>query len=231
MKGFWTKNKYKIFTAILLIIMLFAFEEYIVKYAHLFKEPEKIKDIILSYGHYSSLAFIVLQIIQIVFFFIPGEFVQIIGGYIFGSFGGFLYSIIGITIGSILTFGIARLIGRKSVEKMVFKNDKWLFKKLDQIKKDNKKLKELVFIMYLIPGIPKDILGYICGVTKLTLKEFLIISVCGRMPALLVSCFFGDKFSKDNMILLIIIGVLCIAILAVSIVKGKAFISEYGENK
>lgn len=230
MKKFWENYKYTIMTILVLVIMVVAFWEYMVEFAPLFKKPQLLKEMILSYGGYSYLAFIALQVVQIIFFFIPGEFVQMLGGYIFGSIPAFIYSIIGITIGSAITFMVARLLGKKSIEKIVFKNDKWLFKKLDELKKNPKKLKELVFIMYLLPGVPKDILGYICGVTPLSLKEFLLISVIARMPALFLSIFFGHKFSRENIVMLVIIAVIAGIVIFLSILKGKKFISEYGSK-
>ncbi|CDG00560.1 TVP38/TMEM64 family protein [Clostridium chauvoei] len=229
-KDFLHKNKYKIVGIIFLLGLLICFFEYYQKYAVFFRNPESIKNMILGYGKYSFIAYIVLQFLQIVVFFIPGELVQIAGGYIFGSFEGFLLSFIGILIGSVFSFLVARILGKPFVEKIVFKDDKWIFKKIEEIKKDKKKFKELVFIMYLIPGIPKDILGYICGITTLSLREFTIISMIGRTPALFISCFFGDKMSLDNLWILISIGIVVGLIFIISLIKGKKFISDYGNK-
>ncbi|GAB6169123.1 TVP38/TMEM64 family protein [Clostridium carnis] len=223
-------HKFKILAVLGVAILIACLYDYKVQYAEFFRNPEKIKTLILSYGNYSFLAYIGLQILQIIVFFIPGELVQIAAGYIFGSLWGFVLSFIGIAIGSALSFMAARVLGKRFVEKMVFKDDKWIFRKIEEMKKNKKQFKELVFIMYLIPGIPKDILGYICGVTTLSLKEFLIISMIGRTPALFISCFFGDKISKDNALMLIIIGILCCLIFLISILKGKKFISDYGKR-
>lgn len=200
------------------------------EYAHYFRNPEELRELILSFGNYSFLAYIGIQILQIIIFFIPGELVQIAGGYIFGSLGGYLLSFVGILIGSVFSFLLARILGKRFVEKIVFREDRWLFKKIDEIKKHPGKFKKLVFIMYLIPGIPKDILGYICGVTDISLKDFIVISMLGRTPALFISCFFGDNISKDNLIMLVIIGILCGVVFIFSIVKGKKFISDFGKK-
>ena len=87
-----------------------------------------------------------------------------------------------------------------------------------------------MFIMYLIPGIPKDILGYICGVTDISLKDFIIISMIGRTPALFISCFFGHNISKDNLIMLVVIGIICGVVFIFSIFKGKKIIADFGKN-
>lgn len=200
------------------------------EYAHYFSNPEELRKLILSFGSYSFLAYIAIQISQIIIFFIPGELVQIAGGYIFGALGGYLLSFVGILIGSAFSFLLARILGKRFVEKIVFSEDRWLFRKIEEMKKHPGKFKKLVFIMYLIPGIPKDILGYICGVTDISLKDFIVISMLGRTPALFISCFFGDNISKDNLIMLVTIGILCGVVLIFSIVKGKKFIADFGKK-
>ena len=226
-KKFIDKQKNNIIIILILLALILVFREYLMKYAHYFRNPEEIKNLILSFGSYSFLAYIVIQISQIIIFFIPGELVQIAGGYIFGALNGYILSFIGILLGSAFSFLLARILGKRFVEKIVFSEDKWLFKKIEEMKKNPDKFKKLVFIMYLIPGIPKDILGYICGVTDIKLKDFLVISMLGRTPALFISCFFGHNISKDNLIMLIAISVLCGVIFIFSIVKGKKFINNF----
>lgn len=226
-KKFIDKQKNNIIIIFILLALILVFREYLMKYAHYFRNPEEIKNLILSFGSYSFLAYIVIQISQIIIFFIPGELVQIAGGYIFGALNGYILSFIGILIGSAFSFLLARILGKRFVEKIVFSEDKWLFKKIEEMKKNPEKFKKLVFIMYLIPGIPKDILGYICGVTDIKLKDFLVISMLGRTPALFISCFFGHNIFKDNLIMLIAISVLCGVVFIFSIVKGKKFINNF----
>lgn len=229
-KNFIKKQKNKILGIAIILILILVFKQYLREYAHYFRNPEELRSLILSFGNYSFLAYIGIQIAQIIVFFIPGELVQIAGGYIFGALGGYILSFIGILIGSIFSFLLARILGKKFVEKIVFREDKWMFKKIDEMRKHPEKFKKLVFIMYLIPGIPKDILGYICGVTEISLKDFVIISMIGRSPALFISCFFGNNISKDNTVMLVIIGIVCGAIFILSVMKGKKFIGDFGKN-
>lgn len=180
------------------------------KWVHFISDPEKIRALVLSYGHYSVLAFVALQILQIIIFFIPGEVVQFAGGYIFGPYLSFLLCIIGVIIGSAVTFSISRKFGKPLLEKIVHKDSLWIIKKLEaakhhrEEKHPNRKKhpKTIIFILYMIPGIPKDILGYISGIADISLKDFLIVSTVGRAPALFMSCFFGDKLDiiKDKIL-------------------------------
>lgn len=227
--NFIKKQKNKIIGIVIFLILLVALRKYIVEYAHYFRNPEDLRALILSFGNYSFLAYIGIQILQIIFFFIPGEFVQIAGGYIFGALNGYILSFVGILIGSALSFLLARVLGKRFVEKIVFSEDKWMFKKMEEMKKHPGSFKKLIFIMYLIPGIPKDILGYICGITYISLKNFLIISMLGRTPALFISCFFGDNISSKNIVMLIVIGLVCVIIFIISIIKGRKFIANFGK--
>ena len=208
------KKKYIKWTVIIiaLIAILVPIFMNIDKWIHFLSDPNQIKELVLSYGHYSTLVFVILQILQIIIFFIPGEVVQFAGGYIFGPYLSFLLCIIGVVIGSAITFSISRKFGKPLLEKIVHKDSLWIVRKLEDAKHHreekhpNKKKKRhpktIIFILYMIPGIPKDILGYISGIADISLKEFLIVSTIARSPALFVSCFFGDKLEviKDKIL-------------------------------
>ncbi|WP_160675203.1 TVP38/TMEM64 family protein [Clostridium sp. C8-1-8] len=240
MKEKLKKYKYHIIVGILLLIILAIFYKYYAKYIDVFTDVRKLKAKLISYGPYSWLAFLVMQIMQIVIFIIPGEIVQVAAGYIFGPWIGFALSLLGAVIGSAITFVISQKLGKPFVEKLVSDKDLWLLKKLDHYKaghseknkadksekEKHKSLRRIVFLLYIIPGIPKDILGYICGITSLSLKEFLIISNIARTPMLFVSIFFGHNLSRKKIVLLVaIIGVVCILVL-IGVLVGKKIINK-----
>jgi uncharacterized membrane protein YdjX (TVP38/TMEM64 family) len=240
MKEKLKKYKYHIIVGILLLIILAIFYKYYDKYIDVFTDVRKLKAKLISYGPYSWVAFLVMQIMQIVIFIIPGEIVQVAAGYIFGPWIGFALSLLGAVIGSAITFVISQKLGKPFVERLVSEKDLWLLKKLDQYKaghseknkadkseeEKHKSLRRIVFLLYVIPGIPKDILGYICGITSLSLKEFLIISNIARTPMLFVSIFFGHNLSRNKIVLLVaIIGVVCILVL-VGVLVGKKLINK-----
>lgn len=218
-----------IVVALLVGIGIFTYD-YFKEYMYLFKNPEKIKELILSYGSYSFLAFIVIQILQIIIFFIPGEVVQIAGGYVFGPIFGFVLSIIGIVIGSAFTFQISRILGKPFVEKICNKSNSWLIKKLEKNSHNDTGVAKVIFIFYLIPGIPKDLLGYICGISDITLKQFLVLSTVGRTPALLFSCFFGHSIGLDSLSTLIMLIVAFVIIFTVALMFSKKYIGKMKEH-
>src|SRR5215475_5319574 len=72
-------------------------------------DQERFKTWIASYGGYAAAVFVAAQFVQVVIFFIPGEVTQCAGGYIFGAWLGLVLSYLGITLGSLTAFALARL--------------------------------------------------------------------------------------------------------------------------
>lgn len=225
------KNRKKYITSIILLILLiitiFVFYEYIFKYYTILKDPQKIKKLILSYGKYSMLVFVMFQVIQVVFFFIPGEAVQIISGYIFGNFLGTLLSLAGIFIGSAIGYLLARYLARDKVQKIIEKRDLKIFRKVLN-EGSNKKV---IFLVYLIPGIPKDILVYLCGVSDVDFKDFLLYSTLGRFPWIVASSMFGSGIESKSYIFLGILSIIVVLAFAIGLLKGKTLIQRLNEQR
>lgn len=154
----------------------------------LFKDRVAIRRWIEGRGLVGPLAFILLQIIQVVIFVIPGEIVQVAGGYAFGFWLGSLYSLIGITLGSLANFYAGRLLGRPFVESLF---DPEKIEKVERATGSGKGAAGF-FLLFVIPGIPKDILCYVAGVSKLGLFAFLGVSMAGRLPGILGSSYMGS---------------------------------------
>lgn len=128
-----------------------------------------------SLGPLSFLGFIALQILQVVAAPIPGEVTGFLGGFLYGPALGILLSTIGLTIGSFIAFWLSKVFGRPFVEKFVSRKT---MAKYDYLL--HHKGAFLVFLLFLIPGTPKDLLCYILGLGHLTTREFLLISTVGR---------------------------------------------------
>lgn len=162
----------------LLFIILLAAGAYLFYHYHLsayFLNKERAVAFIKSY-RYDELVFIALQILQVVMAPIPGEVTGIIGGYIYGPFLGILYSTIGLTIGSWLAFAIARRFGLPLVERVVKAE---MLQKYDYVLQHKGAL--IAFLLFLIPGFPKDCLCYILGLSHISTGRFLVISTFGRL--------------------------------------------------
>ncbi len=136
--------------------------------------------------------FIGLQILQVVAAPVPGEVTGFVGGVFFGTVGGIIYSTIGLTIGSWLAFVLARTAGRPLVEKIV---NPETINRYDYVMKHKGIF--LAFLMFLIPGFPKDILCYLLGLGHMKHRDFLVVSTTGRLFGTVLltveGSFFRDK--------------------------------------
>ena len=142
-----------------------------------------------DHGAVGPLICIGIQFMQVVIFAIPGEITQIAAGYVFGAWWGFLYSIVGILFGSAFDFGFAKAVGRPAVQRIL--GSERLADIDERLRSRNGLV--AVFVLFLLPGTPKDAMSYGAGLTALRLPMFLALSVPARMPALLLSTLFGSE--------------------------------------
>jgi len=222
-----TKSKVsprKSYIAIAFVLIFFAIAAYLYfnQYFYMFNDPKKIRSAIMSYGKYSVFAFLLLQIIQVVAFFIPGEIIQIAGGYIYGTFWGSVLSLTGITVGSAIIYVVSSLFGRPLIKKIISDKHLNFFEKILKLGSVN----YIVFLLYLIPGIPKDVLGYICGITGITFRDFLFYSTLGRIPAIIVSAYFGAKIDTGKIGELSFIAVIMTILFIFGVFKGDKIIKK-----
>jgi uncharacterized membrane protein YdjX (TVP38/TMEM64 family) len=154
----------------------------------LYQDQEVFKKVVRSYGAYGPLAYILLQILQVVIAPVPGGAIEFLGGVLFGVKAGLIYSMIGLILGSWLAFELARIFEKVAVEKFVSEKTR---KKFDYLVEHQGVI--LSFILFLIPGFPKDALCYILGLTPMHLGIFLIISTIGRIPGTLMATLQGAK--------------------------------------
>ena len=218
------KNKNKILVGLVLILMLvltaYSTRHSLIAFYKIVIDGEELKAYLEGFGVLSWTIFILIQILQVVIFFIPGEIIQAAGGYVFGTVFGTTLSFFGIGIGSYLLFMITHKFGRNMVEKLVPKD---LHRKLEKIL-DNKKNKLIIFLLYLIPGIPKDSLVMVCGLSNLTGREFIFYSMIGRIPALFISSYFGANIASGEPRKALIISIIVAIVVIIGVIlKEKIF--------
>jgi len=138
-------------------------------------DRERVHAFLDSLGPLSFIGFILLQTLQVVAAPVPGEVTGMLGGFLYGPYLGICLSTIGLTIGSWINFTLSKTFGRPFADKFVSKQT---MDKYDYLL--HHKGAFLVFVLFLIPGFPKDLLCYILGLGHLTTREFLIISTVGR---------------------------------------------------
>ena len=154
----------------------------------LYVDKQFLKQTLSEWGILAPLLFIALQALQVIISPIPGEATGILGGFLFGQWLGLLYSTIGLTIGSLVSFTLGRWLGAHYVKNLV-KEETW--QKLGFIVEAEGAI--VCFIIFLIPGLPKDIVCYLFGLSPMPFWVFAIVSSLGRVPGTLVLSAQGAK--------------------------------------
>ncbi len=176
-------------------------------YCSYFAHKENIQNLLKAAGPLAPVIFITLQVLQVVFAPIPGEATGFIGGFLFGVPLGFLYSTIGLTIGSALAFLIARWLEEHYVARWVPAE---ILGKFDFLMERQGAL--ISFILFVFPGFPKDYLCFVLGLSRMPIKLFLIICTVGRLPGTLLLTLQGAKvYEGDYYSTAIILG-LCLVL-------------------
>lgn len=184
---------------------------------YFFLDKEKMLRLLDFLGPLSFLGFILLQSAQVVAAPIPGEVTGLLGGFLYGPVLGVVLSSIGLTIGSYIAFALARVFGRPFVERFVDKNT---MKRFDYLL--HHKGAFLVFLLFLIPGFPKDYLCYILGLGHLTTMEFLVIGGTGRLFGTILLTLGGDYIRHHQYgRFTILIGISIIVVLITMAYKDK----------
>jgi uncharacterized membrane protein YdjX (TVP38/TMEM64 family) len=176
----------------------------------LFSSTEGLRAWVASTGTLAPLVFVAVQTFQVVVFVIPGEIPQIAGGYLFGPWLGSLLSIAGILIGSTIAFFLSRFAGTPFV-RALFPADQ-----LDRLGRllGTRGARVAFFLLFLIPGIPKDILCYVAGLSPMRFPFFAGASTLGRLPGIVGSAFIGDAAAARRWPLVIGLGVGAVVLFA-----------------
>jgi len=223
------KTKIVLIRNILLVILFIGILAFIsVKYTpfivSIIKDTGKFRDFILSYGSAGVLVYIFLQFIHIVIPFIPGEFIQIAGGYIYGTFFGTIYSIIGTVVGTIFVFYISRALGYPLVKIFVSKKNMDRFSSM----LNGEKAEIAMFALFMFPGIPKDTLIYMAGLTPIKPIRFMLISLIARSPGLIGSSFIGSNILEKDYKSIVIFSIAVAILFTFGLIFRKKILSKLG---
>jgi len=176
-----------------------------------FKSLDEINKLLKQYKTASIFIYIGLQVFQIIVSILPGQALQFAAGYAYSFWFGFLYSIIGVALGTVITFYLARLLGKEALH-VIFGEEKFT-RFIHTL--NSKRSFTVLFVIFLIPGIPKDLFTYAAGVSEIRMIPFLLLSLIGRTPAMMGSIMMGSMFHNGSYFGLIILGaaavILCIA--------------------
>ena len=192
---------------VILVGLLFLFSRYIPQpltalappgedlddFEGIYSSSDKLSKFLESLGPYSPAVFVLLQVLQVVAAPIPGELTGVAGGYVYGETFGFILSSVGLTLGSWVAFELASILGRPFVERFVSQE---VLHKFDFLTTNTGAT--LCFLLFLIPGFPKDYLCYLLGLSRMKLGTFLMVSIIGRIPGTYLLTMQGAKFRSEE---------------------------------
>ena len=158
------------------------------------EDKDAFKAWLSGFGAGSRVVFVAIRALQTVVKFIPAEPLEIGAGYVFGTWGGLLYCSLGSLLGSLIILLLTKKFGIKLVSLFVSK------KKIDSLRflQNKQNLNITLFIIYLIPSTPKDIITYLIGLTDESIPLFLLITTIGRIPSIITSTWCGHTLQQEN---------------------------------
>jgi len=172
----------------------------------LYLDKRFLKHTLREWGVLAPVIFIGLQALQVVIAPIPGELTGILGGYLFGQWAGLFYSTIGLALGSVAAFAVGRWLGTRYVQKLV-SPDMW--RKLGFIVEAEGAI--LCFVVFLIPGLPKDLACYLCGMSPMPIWVFVAVSTLGRIPDTWVLSAQGAHTAAGDYLQLVLLTAIALA--------------------
>jgi len=174
----------------LLVILLTLF---VCNWLRSFSQDE-FREYIRSFGTAGPLVLLGLQILQAFVALIPGEIVESAAGYVLGPWLGTAVCYLGIILASSAIFTLTRRYGVRLVEVFVSRE------KINELKFLNteQKRNNLIFLLFFIPGTPKDLLTYFVGLTDIRLRTFLLLSMVARIPSVISSTFGGHLLGEER---------------------------------
>jgi len=167
------------------------------RFFHFLADKEKTSAYIEGFGPGAPAIFMLIQVLQVMFAPVPGEATGFIGGYLFGIINGFLYSSIALSAGSLINFGVGRFLGRRYVRRLIPARHLQHFDSM--IRREGALI---VFILFVIPGFPKDYLCLFLGLSSLPVKIFFFMATIGRMPGTFILSLQGAMVFEQNFLLL-----------------------------
>ena len=191
------KNKRVLILGALFVVLVIGLTAVLMPFMQKLNDPEVQRVVeawVRQVGIWGWLAMLGAQILQVVIAFIPGEPVELIAGALYGSVGGLVLCLVGCIFASSMIFLLSKRLGKSILDTLFgadkVKDWKWLY--------DSERLDLVVFLLFLIPGTPKDMLTYVVGVTQMRLSKFLLLSTFARIPSVISSTMIGASLRHGN---------------------------------
>ena len=173
----------------------------------LYVDKRFLKHTLREWGVLAPVIFIGLQALQVIISPIPGELTGILGGYLFGQWVGLLYSTIGLTLGSVVAFAVGRWLGARYVRQLVSAD---IWHKMGFIVEAEGAI--LCFIIFLMPGLPKDVTCYLFGLSPMPFWVFAVVSTLGRIPGTWVLSAQGARTASGDYLQVVLLTAVVVAV-------------------
>ncbi|MCI8387456.1 MAG: TVP38/TMEM64 family protein [Clostridiales bacterium] len=208
------KKTFKIILVILAAAAIIALCVWMIPAVLSLRAPEnqqRFREFIDSLGYWGIALMLFIQVLQIVVAVIPGEPIELLMGLMYGAYGGCALTLVGILLGSTIVYFAVKRFGVGFAKKFIDIDN---FEKLKFLHDPNKR-DSLIFLLFFIPGTPKDILTYFAPFTDIPFLRFAIISTLARIPSVITSTIVGAAVSEGNfgrsILVFVITGVIGIA--------------------
>lgn len=182
-------------------------------------EPQVFRAKLDTYGAWGGVVFVCIRTAQTVFKFIPAEPLEVASGYVFGMFGGLMWCMLGTQLGSAVILLLSARYGERFVSVFVEPESVSKFGFLQE----NPRTKVLLFLIYLIPGAPKDLLTYFVPLTGMHLPTFLALTTVARIPSILTSTMCGAYFGEKNYLAAAVVYAVTLLLSGVGILVYRSF--------
>ena len=167
-----------------------------------------------------------MQFLQIVVAFIPGEVVQLAAGLMYGPWLGALIVLVGCVISSSIIYKMVHALGAPFVQGMVSTEHLGKFRSFEE----SGKLDIIVFILFLIPAMPKDVFTYIVPLTDMPYKKFITLTTIGRIPGVVASTYAAAGFASGNIIGPVVVLAVVALIAVVAIIFREKIMAVLGRH-
>jgi len=179
-----------------LVIWLTVTDAPVVRFVvRLYRDKYFLRDTVAAWGWAAPLVFMAIQALQVIISPIPGEITGPVGGALFGVLWGVIYSTIGLTFGTLVCFALGRLWGEPLIRPWLSEHH---WERMSFIIEAEGAI--ICFILYLIPGFPKDIISYLFGMSPMPFWVFALVSTVGRIPGTWISSYFGANVGEQQYI-------------------------------
>lgn len=218
-----TNTKKKLILSISIIVLVIFITLYVCLNIDINQLLSQIKELPITL---KALAMIGLIAIQIVLAFIPGEPFELASGYIFGDLFGTIICLIGSCIGTAIIYGLVHSYRYKIINIFFDQN------KVDEVESllSSSKSKFFIFLIFLIPGTPKDAISYIACLSDVKIPFWLAFTSTGRIPSIITSTYLSHSLKQGNYMLAIIIFVVTIALVICGSILYKRYVDKQNQK-